>query len=547
MRQLGRLLMLFRPYWGWALFGIALALATLLANVMLMAVSGWFITAMAAAGAAGATMNYFTPAAIIRACAIVRTSGRYGERLVTHEATFRLIARLRVWLFTKVEPQPPGALQRFHSGDLANRLRADIDTLETAYLRLFAPLVVAIVGAGAVVVWMGFYSRAIALTEGVLIAVTGFLVPIGLARLSARRGRRQVQLAAALAEAAVDGVQGMSELQVFGAAQFHAARFADMSRAFIGEKMALGKLASLSQAVATVGGNLALWGVVVLAIPLVRHGNLAPPELVMLALAAMAAFEAVLPLPAALLGLAGVQEAARRVFALADVSPPPPAHREDTVRLVRCDIRVRNLSYRYAGAGVPTLHGFDLDLPQGRRIAVVGPVGAGKSTLVMLLTGLIQADSGNIAINGRDIADYDGETVRRCFAVAPQQPGLFSGTVRDILRLGKPDAEDAALWRALTLVGLDDFVVHLPEGLDTWLGEAGLTVSGGQARRLSIARALLRDAQVLILDEPGEGLDTHSERTLLADIVANLDGRSLVLITHRKAGLELVAEVVHIG
>jgi ATP-binding cassette subfamily C protein CydC len=546
MRQLGRLFLLFRPYWGWALLGIALALATLLANVVLMALSGWFITAMAIAGAAGATMNYFTPAALIRACAIVRTGGRYGERLVTHEATFRLIARLRVWLFTKVEPQPPGVLERFHSGDLANRMRADIDVLETAYLRLFAPLAVAIVGAGIVVGWMGFYSAAIALSEGILVVLTGFLAPMLLARLSARRGRHQVQLAAQLAETAIDGVQGMPELLVFGAAQSHAERFAEMSRVFIGEKMALGQFAGLSQAIVLLGGNLALWGAVVLAIPLVRHGSLAPPELVMLALAAIAAFEAVSPLPAALLGLAGVQEAARRVFSLADARPPPPSHREDAVRLARCDIRVRNLRYRY-DAAAPALNGFDLDLPQGKRVAVVGPIGAGKSTLVMLLTGLIQADVGSITINGRSIADYDGETVRRCFAVAPQRPGLFSGTVRDILRLGRHDAGDAALWRALTLVGLDDFVAHLPEGLDTWLGEAGLTVSGGQTRRLSIARAILRNAQVLILDEPGEGLDTHSEHALLAEIAANLEGRSLVLITHRKAGLALVDDVVHIG
>ncbi len=547
MKLLLRLLLLYRPYWGWLALGGAVALVTLLANVALMAASGWFVTAMAVAGAAGGTINYFTPAALIRACAIIRTGGRYTERLVTHEATFRLIAQLRVWLFRQVEPQPPGALDRYHSGDLASRLRADVDRLETAYLRLFAPVAVAVAAGGIVVAWLGHYAASFALAEAALLAISGIAIPLLLARASAHRGRRQVRLAASLTEAAVDAVQGLPELLAFGAAQAHLDHFASLSRAAIADKVWLGRLAGLSQAVLLLGANLALWSVVVLAIPLVRRGDLAAADLVMLALAALAAFEAVAPLPAAFLGAAGVLEAAGRIFTLADSCPPPERHRALELRPERCDIRVSGVSARY-GVEVPTaVDGLDLDLPQGRRVAMVGPIGAGKSTLVLLLTGLLPPAEGTIRLNGCRIEDLDPEAVRQCFAVAPQAPGLFSGTVRDILRLGRPDAGDAALWHALTVAGLDEFVASLPDGLDTWLGEAGLTVSGGQARRLSIARALLREAPVLILDEPGEGLDTCAERALLAAVIGDLGDRSLLLITHRLAGLDLVDAVVRIG
>jgi ATP-binding cassette subfamily C protein CydC len=188
------------------------------------------------------------------------------------------------------------------------------------------------------------------------------------------------------------------------------------------------------------------------------------------------------------------------------------------------------------------LTGLSLDLPQGRRIAVIGPTGAGKSTLILLMTGLIRPECGQILVNGR--ADLDSETLRRHFAVAPQTPGLFTGTLRGNLCLGRPDAPDALLWQTLKLVRLDDFAASLPDGLDSWLGEAGLTLSGGQARRLSIARALLKDAPVVVLDEPGEGLDYQTEKSMLRGVVDALDGRSLLLITHRRAGLDLMDEVV---
>jgi ATP-binding cassette subfamily C protein CydC len=351
-----------------------------------------------------------------------------------------------------------------------------------------------------------------------------------------------------LSGAAVEAVQGLPELLVFGADRRHRARIEALSSALIAEQIGLGRLIALSQAAGLLCGHLALWAAVVLTVPLLAEGRLAGPDLAMLVLLALALFEAVTPLPAAFLALGGVVESARRVFALADAAPnaseaapvPQPCP-------TRCDLSLRGITYRWGPERAALFDGFDFDLPQGGRVALVGPSGSGKSTLVLLLTGLVPPEAGTILLGGRPITSLDDETRRRCFAVAPQSCGLFSGTLRASLRLADPEADDAALWRSLTLVGLADFVAALPEGLDTWIGAAGLTLSGGQARRLAVARAWLRPAPVLILDEPGEGLDPEAEQALLDAVIDQLEGRSLLLITHRSAGLARMENVVRFG
>lgn len=544
MMLFGRLFLLFRPYWGWLLLGVLTALAALIGNIALMSTSGWFITTMGIAGVTGIAVNYFTPAAMIRGAAILRTAGRYAERLVTHEATFRLIAALRVWLFKKIEPLPPGALDPWHSADVESRLRADLDHLETIYLRVFLPFIVAVLAAALVLVWLGMHHPAFALAEGVCLVLSGLALPLLLTQSSAAMGRARVRLSARMGEMAVDAIQGMAELLAFGAAGRHAERFAALSKEATQLQARMGRRFGLAQAGLLLGGHLALWSLIVLAIPLVRQQMLAPADMVMIGLCGLAAFEAIAPLPNAFLAAGGALESARRVFALADSSPPIPAESGIRERPQRCDIAVRDLLFTYPGAAHPALNGLSFDLPQGKRLAVIGPTGSGKSTLILLLAGLLTPDRGGIALDGRPLSAFDPETLRSCFAVAPQGGGLFSGTVRDSLKLARPDAGDSEMWRVLALAGLDSFVATLPDGLDSWLGEAGLTLSGGQARRLSIARALLKDAPVVILDEPGEGLDYRTERDMLDAVIKALDGRSLLLITHRSNGLDRMDEVL---
>jgi ATP-binding cassette subfamily C protein CydC len=583
MRLILRLLTLSRPAAGWLALGSLAALVALVANVALLAVSGWFVTAMGVAGAAGRSMNYFTPASLIRLFAILRTLGRYAERVITHEATFRLIASLRVWLFQRIEPLSPPALAAWRSGDLGARLRTDLDRLETVYLRLISPLAVALVGGAVLVAWLSRYSAPLAWLEAALLLLAGLLGPLAVARLSAPAARRQVTEEALLNAATVDLVQGMPDCLAFGAEAAQLAAFDAHSRALVRAQVQNGRAGALAQSLLMLCAALALWGAIVLAVPLLRTGAIDGADLVMLALACLGGFEAVASLPGALQGLGGVLESARRIFAIADAaaspapggtarsrssakegmapfkprafegdarsqSPAAEGEAQSALRATRgpaaCDIAASGLTYTYPGAPAPALRDFGLTLRQGQRIAITGPIGCGKSTLILLLTGLVAPDGGNVSLGGCPAGDLDGETRRGCFAVAPQEPGLFSGTIRYALRLADREADDAALWRALRTAQLDQEVAALPDGLDTWIGEAGLTLSGGQAKRLSVARALLRPAPVLILDEPTEGLDAAAAEALLQAVVANLAGRSLLLITHGKAGLALMDAVV---
>ncbi|MGE5517852.1 MAG: thiol reductant ABC exporter subunit CydC [Bacteroidota bacterium] len=542
--MLGRLLSIYRPYWPWVTLSLTIALVTLLANVALMAASGWFITAMAVAGSAGSPINYFTPAALIRACAIVRTAGRYGDRVISHETTFRLLTRLRVWLYRRLEPLPPTIIASFHSGDLANRLRSDVDRLESVYLRLLTPMAIAIISVVVVSAALAKLSASFAAVEIVCMAAAGLGVPALAAWLAAEPSRQRVRLSTTLSEAAVESVQGMGEVLTLGdAAQRFRSRFLRLSSDLVATQSAIGSLAGLSQAGQLLASNLALWGAVVVGVPLVRAGGLNGEELVMAALAMLASFEAVVPLPAAFLALGAVRESAARLFSIGgapdEVAPPGPIPEH-------ADLIVSDVSFRYAPDMPPVLSNLSFALPQCSRIALLGPVGAGKSTVITVITGLLKCKTGTIHLGGRPLGSYSPEQVRSFFSVASQDAPLFTGTIRSNLLLARPEAKDDGLWGVLQVAQLEDFVRELPDGLDTPVGEAGMTLSGGQARRLAVARALLRDAPILVLDEPGEGLDMPTERAMLKAVVETLGPRSLLLITHRASGLDLMDSVVQL-
>lgn len=548
MNDLLRLLRLFKPYWNWAALGMGLSFITLLANVGLMAVSGWFITAMAMAGVAGASMNYFTPAALIRLAAIVRTAGRYGERLVTHEATFRMLAELRVWFYERIEPLAPAVLEQYRSGDVLSRIRADIDTLNNVYLRLLVPVVVAALAMLVFVVALLFYHPLLALLELSLLLVAGVLIPWLMNRLGHEAGQQSVETAAQLRSALVNDLQGMGELLVYGAADAHAAHVQQLSQTLAAQQQTLSRLNGVAQGALGLCANLAMWGMLVLAIPLVRDHAIAPPELAMLALFALASFETVLPLPLAFQSLGETLAAARRIFSLADqvAAVTEPAHPQAVPE--RLDFALRELGFRYQPQGDAVLDGLTLDFPQGHKLAIVGVTGAGKSTLTSLLLRFREPSSGELLLGGQAISQYSGEALRQHIAVVPQQTHLFNTTLRENLLLAKRDATDAELEAVCRTALIHDFITQQPEGYATWVGETGVRLSGGQAKRVAIARALLKPARLLILDEPTEGLDPETATQVMANILEHVAqrGQSLLLITHRAHGLEAMDQVLHL-
>ena len=537
LKLLGRLLGLSRPYWGWMALGAALALVTTLANVALMAVAGWFIAAMALAGAAGALIDYFTPAALIRLFAILRTGGRYLERLVTHEATFRLLAELRVWLYRRLEPLAPAALERHRSADLLDRIQADIETLQNAYLRLFVPVAVALAGTATVTLVLAVYSRAIALLALALLLAVGVALPLLLRRAGDGPGAELVRTRAALRSALLDGVQGMAELRVYGASERQAREVARLTQRLSAAQRRLASLSGVAEGAPGLCASLALWGGVLLGVGLLARGQLQAADLPLLAFFVLAGFEAVGPLPLAFQKLGETLAAARRIFELADAEPQVLDPRSPSPRPHDGGISMRGVRLRYDADGPWALNGLDLELEAGARVALLGPSGAGKSSVVQLLLRLREYQEGEVRLGGNDLRSYRAEDRRARIAVVSQHTYLFHATILENLRIADPQADERAIERAARTAQIHDFIATLPEGYRSHVGEAGVRLSAGQARRVAIARALLRDAPILLLDEPTENLDAPTERAMLADIDRLMAGRTVLLITHKLGGV----------
>ncbi len=536
LRLLRRLLTLFAPWWRWMAAGAGVALVALLANIGLLAVSGDFIARMALAGATAAAINYFTPAAMIRGFAIARTGGRYLERLLTHEATFRLLATLRTWFFVRLEPLAPAALQRLRTADLLSRLLADIETLNQVYLRLFVPALVGAAAALLALTAMALSSAAVAASTAALLLLAGVLLPAGLQRRGAGPAARQLELRAQLRVDVADALAGAAELRVYGGEARALQRVHDGSEALLQTQRRLAGLAGLAAGGVGLCANLALWCALLWGLPQVAARQLPPSQLAMLALFALAAFEAVAPLPLALQMLGETLAAARRLFELADAPPPVAEPRAPSPRPADATIAMRGLRMRYADDAPWALDGVDLELEAGARVALVGASGAGKSSVLQVLARF-RDYAGSVRVGGHELRDYAGDDARALFAVVSQDDYLFHGSLLDNLLLARPQASEAEVVAACRSAQLHDFIVGLPDGYHSQLGEGGTRLSGGQARRLALARALLKDAPILLLDEPTEGLDATTEHELFAALAQAMRGRTVLLISHRPGAL----------
>lgn len=547
MRTAWRLLALCRPHLPLLLAGIALNVGVVLANVGLLALAGWFITAMALAGLGLAPIEYFAPAAAIRGLALLRTGGRYLERLVTHAATFHLLATLRVWLYRRLEPLAPARLQTHRGGDLLSRLRSDVDSLENFYLRVLAPTVAAALSGLLLVAFLALYDPPAALALALGLTVAGLCIPVAAERLGRAPGRRAVAIRADLRGDMTDLLRGLGDLTVCGGVADRAAAIRARGQALTAAQRRQARLGILGGGLSGATATLTLAGALCLMVPALRAATLTGPELAMAAFLVLAAFEAVAPLPAAFQALGETLAAARRIFALVDAAPAVAEPRQGAPLPARFDIAIRGLRMRYAETAPWALDGLDLDLPEGGRLGLVGASGAGKTSLFNVLLRFWDYQAGSVTIGGVPLRDLDGDAARGLFSVVAQHTHLFNASIRDNLRVARPDASTAELHDALHRAHLGDAIAAFEAGLDTMIGENGALLSGGQARRLAIARAFLRDAPILLLDEPTEGLDAGSEQAVLDGLKALMVGRTTVLITHRRAALRDMDAVIRLS
>jgi ABC-type transport system involved in cytochrome bd biosynthesis fused ATPase/permease subunit len=344
----------------------------------------------------------------------------------------------------------------------------------------------------------------------------------------------------------VEGVQGEADLLAFGREADHALAVAAVSSAAIDAQRRLTRASALGGALGGLGADVTTVAVLALAVPAVRSGALDGAELAVVTLVTLAAFEAVAALPAAWQGAGALRESARRLFALVDQTPavPEPALPAPGAAWPPRVLEVRDLHFAYPGASRPTLEGVGLRLEPGRRVAVVGASGSGKSTLVHLLLRFWDVPPGSLLLDGGDARSWPSDRLRAAFAFAAQRVHLFTGTLRENLALAAPQAAEGELRAVLAAVRLDELAERLPRGLDAWVGEQGYRLSGGERQRLALARALLRDAPFLLLDEPTAHLDALTERAVLGEIVRAGDDRATLLVTHRLVGLEAFDEVL---
>jgi thiol reductant ABC exporter CydC subunit len=534
-----------RPPFGRLAVALVLGACAVVCGIGLMTAAGYLISR---AAEQPPILSLSVTIVAVRFFGLARPIARYWERLSAHDVALRTLGRIRAGVYERLEPLAPAQLERFRSGELLGRMVGDVDAIQSLYVRGLAPPAVAlVVGTASVVVAAWILPAAGAVLAGGL-ALVGLAIPLLSAALARATGRRQGAARSELTAELVELLRGAPELVAYGHEEKALARIreADGLLARIGRRDALAT--GLGDSLSILVAGLTVTGVLAVAISASAHGALDRVFIATLALLALASFDAVLPVAPALRELSTALASARRVLELTDrrsaVSDPPtplPAPRGLPA------VTFSGVTARHAGAERPVLEDFDLRLEPGRRVALVGPSGSGKTTVTNLLLRFLDPESGQVTLAGRDLRDYRQEDVRLTFALAGQEAHLFNSTIRANLALARPHATDEALWDALRQARLADWVASLPEGLETLVGESGRELSGGQRQRLVLARALLRDAPVLLLDEPTAHLDGPTAEALVEDILAASGTRSVLLITHRPEGLDLVDEVVELA
>lgn len=452
---------------------------------------------------------------------------------------------MRSRFYARIEPLAPGQLDAYREGDLLARMVADVDALQNLYLRgLEPPLVALLAGTVSVVVAVAILpAAALALAVGLL--ASAVLTPSLTWLLGAGAARRQAAVRGELSAELVELLQGAPELVAFGSQQPALQRVRGVEGTLVKLARRDALAAGLAEALTVVFTGLTVAAVLAVAVSASSGGALNRVLIAALALLALASFESILPLAQSAKELSSTLAAGRRVLELTEHEPPvrDPAEPAPAPRWPFA-VTLENVSARYTGQPRPAVEGFSLKLEPGEKVALVGPSGAGKTTVVNLLLRFLDPESGRVTIGGRDLRRYSQDDVRALIAVAGQDSHLFSTSVRDNVRLSDPDASDWEIERVLRQARIWQWVRALPEGLDTFVGEQGQELSGGQQQRIVLARALLARAPVLVLDEPTAHLDPATADELVRDVFSAACGRTVLLITHRTEGLELVDRVV---
>ena len=456
---------------------------------------------------------------------------------------------MRVWFYKKLEPLAPARLMNYRAGDLLARIIGDVETLENFYVRVVAPSLVALLTALGVAIFLASFYPVLAIVLIGFFLGIGLILPLISQLLSRRPGKALVELRSELHTQLVDGIQGLPDILAYGRAADRLELIAKTGNAYSQVQRQMARISGMQSALGILLTNLGMWTVLYLTIPLVTDGSLSGVMLGTLALLTLASFEAVTPLPLAAQMWESVRASASRLFEIVDAKPAVEENREQKpeTRLEAkpvSSLQFSNLSFSYPNQTIPAIQNISFKLEVGKSLAIVGPSGAGKSTIVSLLLRFWEYDSGDICLGGKSLHGLEQDGVRERCAAVSQSSYFFNASVRDNLRLARPSASEKEIEEASKQAQIHEFILGLSKGYDTFIGEQGLRLSGGERQRLAIARALLKDAPILILDEPTANLDPLTEKQILETLFKVMKEKTTLLITHRLVGLEYVGEIL---
>ena len=524
--------------------GLVLMITGLASSIGLLTTSGWFLAATAIAGL-GTLFNFFYPSASVRGLAIGRTLFRYFEKLVTHDATFRILAKLRVQVFEKIIPLSPGVLNRYRNSDLLNRLVSDVDTLDSLYLRLIAPFITAIFVILAMCIGLSFVNAPLALGLGVSLLLLVFVIPTVFYQLGKKFGDKLVHSRALYRTQFLEFIQAQAELLLFNAEDKLKDNMAKTEVNWQADQQKEANLSGFSTAL-----SLFLNGLIIAAMlwfsSQAEFGNdeYRMAFIALFTFAALASFEILMPLGSAFLHIGQVIASAERVTDIIEQQPLVTFNgKAEFDQNATTLIEAKDLSFTYPERQNRALENLNLTIQKGKKVAILGKTGSGKSTLLQLLVRNYDENQGQLFLAGKPIADYAEDTLRSQFCFLTQRVHVFSDTLRQNLQFASAvNISDEKMIEVLNQVGLGK-LLEKEQGLDIWLGDGGRPLSGGEQRRLGLARILLNDAPILLLDEPTEGLDRETERQILRLILAHAENKTLIMVTHRLTAIEQFDEL----